>query len=83
MLECGNNFKGTINQLCNRCNKIDDEDHRLNHCPLYKDINNCNGNKKTDFSLIYSESITDLRHVIPDIMRVWNLKNANGSMSSE
>ena len=27
MLECGRNYKGTIQQICKTCNVIDDEEH--------------------------------------------------------
>ena len=42
MLQCGKNFKGTMQEMCNECQKIDDEDHRLNHCPKYQENNHYN-----------------------------------------
>ena len=39
MLECVRNFKGTVEFQCKSCNVIDDEEHRLNHCILFKDLN--------------------------------------------
>ena len=83
MLQCGKNFKGTLSETCHTCNILDDEEHRLNYCPKFKNVNNYNGSLKSDFNLIYSESIIELRKVIPDIMKVWNTKNANGSMNNE
>ena len=35
MLECGRNFKGSLNELCNQCHQIDDKNHRLNYCIKY------------------------------------------------
>ena len=32
MLQCGKNYKGTMNEICNECDILDDEDHRLNCC---------------------------------------------------
>ena len=36
MLECGNNFKGTMSEICHKCNALDYEDHRLNECRVFK-----------------------------------------------
>ena len=49
MLECGKNFKGTQSETCNVCNVKDDEDHRLNHCTKYRNINLCDDTEKVDF----------------------------------
>ena len=81
MLECGKNFKGTLNVMCNQCDVLDDEHHRLNECPKFESINNRKRCGMTDFNQIYSDSITELRQIIPAIMRVWNIKNGNGSMN--
>ena len=32
MLECGSNFPGTLKRICDSCQQIDNEEHRLNHC---------------------------------------------------
>ena len=80
MLECGKNFKGTLSEVCDKCGILDDENHRLNFFPKYKPNNNFDCSENTDFNLIYSESITKLRQVIPNIMKVWNIKNGNGTM---
>ena len=37
LLECGRNYKGTINEICDQCCTKDDENHRLNHCPKSHD----------------------------------------------
>ena len=38
MLECGANFKGTMNHKCVTCDAVDNEEHRLNHCLKLKDV---------------------------------------------
>ena len=82
MLECGANYKGTLNENCNVCNRIDDEYHRLNDCTKYSNINFCGSDNKVDFSKIYSGDIDILRELIPTIEKVWNTKCAHGSMNS-
>ena len=53
MLECGKNFKGTMSESCSECGTIDDEEHRLNNCRKWAEINNV-GKEKIDFNDIYS-----------------------------
>ena len=83
MLECGKNYKGTMSQNCNICNCIDDENHRLNECPKWKDRNQYDSNTKIDFSQIFSNDIGTLHELIPHIQNVWNVKNAHGTMHTD
>ena len=39
MLECGKNFGGTHGGECSECNTYDDENHRLNDCKKWKELN--------------------------------------------
>ena len=80
MLECGKNFKSTMNKRCNPCNSLDDEDHRLNHCKKYRGINNFDSTQKDEFNLVYEDETESLKRIIPSLMRVWNTKNSYGSM---
>ena len=80
MLECGKNFKGTLSETCNRCNVLDDENHRLNVCPKFKQVNRCDHNDKVIFNNVYSNDISVIRSIIPEIDRVWNVKTAHGTM---
>ena len=82
MLECGRNYKGTINENCNVCNVHDDENHRMNYCHKFKDINLCESDCKAEFDKIYSSDTGTLNEIIPIIEKVWNTKNANGSMNT-
>ena len=83
MLQCGKNYKGTMNEICNECDILDDEDHRLNYCVKWKDRNNFNETVKIDFNLVFSERIEELRYIIECIEKLWNTRNAHGSMKTE
>ena len=81
MLECGNNFKGTMNELCLNCNTKDTEEHRLNECLNYRNINYVDHDETIPFSSIYSEDLTILKSIMERIGTVWNLKTGLGSMN--
>ena len=81
MLECGNNFKGTMNAFCDSCKVLDDENHRLNYCEKYNDINFVSADEKIDFDLVYSRDINELRKILPRINDVWDTRNAHGTMA--
>ena len=82
MLECGSNFQGTLKTTCSECDQKDNEQHRLNYCKRYRNFNNCDNTKKVDFYLIYFDDIEVLRRIIPEIMKVWNVKTSFGTMNS-
>ena len=81
MLECGKNFRGSIEQSCKNCKCIDDENHRLNYCIRWRDINLYDCNEKVDLNIIYSDSLRDLKPILSKIETVWNTKNAYGTMN--
>ena len=81
MLECGTNYKGTHNHICTACNVIDDEEHRLNHCSLWRDTNCYDDDEKINFESIYSNDVNVLRSIIPKIESVWNTRTAHGTMN--
>ena len=81
MLDCGRNYKGSKPELCSRCKVIDDENHRLNDCILFRDTNLFDCETKVDFHRIYSNDIETLREIIPIIQKVWNTKTAHGTMA--
>ena len=80
MLECGKNFKGSMKEICDTCKVIDNEDHRLNHCIIYRNVNLYDMPHKVDFSSIFSSDMNTLREMIKIISKVWNVTNAHGSM---
>ena len=81
MLECGQNFQGTLSSLCNQCNCIDNEDHRLNSCIKWRNVNLYDSIEKVDINKIYSNDINEIRPVISKIELVWNTRNAHGTMN--
>ena len=73
MLECGRNFKGTQNAICNKCNVSDDESHRLNDCIKYKSTNFCNNTNKSNFHHIFSNDVQVLRETVRDKNALYHL----------
>ena len=82
MLECGNNFKGSMASMCDSCNLVDDENHRMNYCPKYQEFNNYHLEQKVDFSSIYASDPLILKPLICEIAKVWNVKNGRGVMQT-
>ena len=83
MLECGQNFQGTLNQLCNRCDTIDNEHHRLNNCIRWRDINLYDTIEKVDFNMIYSNDIDVLRPILTKNETAWNTCDHSTHPSSQ
>ena len=79
MLECGTNFKGTLNTMCKSYNLIDNENHRLNECPTQRTKTTSLSNPYVNFNDIYSTDKTILTNVIRSIEQLWNTKTAHGS----
>ena len=79
MLECGKNFKGSINETCLSCNKFDDESHRLNYCEKFQESNLFGSDNKVNFNDIYSDNIDVIKSVITHIEKLWNVKTAHGN----
>ena len=80
MLECGTNFKGSMNPECHTCKQIDNEEHRLNYCEKYQ-AKNCYSNKtKVPFNTVYSNDIESIKVILPLLQQIWNTKSAHGSM---
>ena len=78
MLECGRNFRGSMNENCNTCGSLDDEDHILNYCPKYATIRE--SENKVNFDDVHSDQIDIVRTVLPVIERHWNTTNAHGTV---
>ena len=80
MLECGTNFKNTRSATCTTCKTRDNEDHRLNNCIRYRTVNNYDHCETSNFNDVYSTDTNVLKNVISSIEKVWNTRNAHGSM---
>ena len=82
MLECGKNFRGTLAVKCITCDEIDNEEHRLNKCSKFIDINHIDKNEKIPFDTVYSTNVESLRTVIRRIETVWNVRLGHGTMQT-
>ena len=80
MLECGVNFKNSLNVICPTCKKTDNEDHRINYCIRYKTFNYHDSKEKVNFDEVYSTDIDVLKCIIKKIEKVWNTRNAHGTI---
>ena len=80
MLECGHNLKGTMKEICTKCNVTDDENHRLNVCSKLK-VTNTETDVSTpiEFNDVYSNDSTTLRNIIKVIKQQWNTVTAHGT----
>ena len=81
MLECGKNFKGTRSVECSTCLCLDDENHRLNDCPVFSSTNYLNCPTKIKFETVFSENIENIRETLTRIGSVWNTHTGQGSMN--
>ena len=61
MLECGRNYKGNKPEICTQCHVLDDENHRLNECIKFRDVNLYDSETKEDF---FANDIETLREII-------------------
>ena len=82
MLECGKNFRGTLAERCITCDEIDNEEHRLNKCIKYTDINHIDCNERVLFDTVYSVNVESLRTIIRRIDTVWNVQSGHGTIST-
>ena len=80
MLERGQDYKGSMPEMCVQCKQLDDENHRLNDCVKLQETNFYDSIEKVDFSKIYSADINILCDILPTIEGVWNMKNVHGTM---
>ena len=80
MLECGKNFKGTIRENCTKCEIFDDENHRLNHCPMYSSVNLFDSQLKANFNDVFSSDMNTVKSIIKHIEKVWDVTNAHGNI---
>ena len=54
---------------------------RIDHCMKWRDMNFMESPGKKDFNLIYSNDIVCIKEILPVIERVWDTKNAHGTMN--
>ena len=81
MLQCGTNFKGTLQPICNQCSITDNEQHRLNICPKWDNLRTDEFNDTSAFDDIYKNNFDSVNPTLEKIKLIWNTKYANGSMN--
>ena len=74
--------KGNVVIFPSPSNIPDNEEHRLNYCKVWEDINLCNEVEKIPFENVYSTDVTVLRNIIQKIENIWNTKSAYGTMNT-
>ena len=83
MLQCAANFSnGYGGKNCATCNVIDDESHRMNHCPKWGSINLADLDEYIDYDLIHAECEEDSMRVARLILTLWDLGNNRNCMAS-
>ena len=83
MLSCLANYKSRQGgKLCAECTVLDDENHRINHCMRWQNVNLCNSNVKVNFEDIYSDDVDKCLTVVENILLVWDLSNGKNDMHS-
>ena len=81
MLDCAANFSAKFNgKDCKHCQTLDDENHRMNHCILYRMINLYDSDQKCNFEEIYSENHDDVKKVLKMILKMWDLEYGKNTM---
>ena len=81
MLRCANNFhNGFGTKLCDLCNVCDDENHRINTCKKWREINLYDNRQKIEFNDIYSNDIDKCFHTVQIILAMWDLENGKNEM---
>lgn len=84
MLACGKNYKNQYGGTqCRSCDKIDDENHRINECINFKEINWLNMNEKINFENIYLDDVNILKELAGNIRKLWTLSYGKNAMVHE
>ena len=80
MLLCGKNFKGTLKEICDVCEEVDDENHRINFCKKWSEQNKLYTDQIINFEDIYSDENEKVNIVIKEIENLWDLEYNNNKM---
>ena len=81
MLDCAKNFRhkyGGTN--CTVCNVLDDENHRINECYRYRELNLYHSRWKYEFRTIFSDDKDAVDRTLQVIVSLWNLENGRNEM---
>ena len=81
MLNCATNFKTREGRsTCIDCNDLDDENHRINYCKKWQNVNLFKGDLKVCFDDIYSDNIEKCLMIVENILLVWDLSNGKNAI---
>ena len=81
MLSCANNYaNGFGTKNCDLCKVIDDEEHRINACKKWENVNRYHSNEKVVYSDIFSEGNVECFNVVSAILSVWDLSNGKNEI---
>ena len=73
---------GTTQHRCKECEIVDDENHRLNECHNYKNINRALLDEKINFAMVFSENEKELVNISREIMKIWSLSYGINEMKN-
>ena len=59
---------------------IDDENHRINQCVLYRSINLYDSSDKINYDWIYSNDLNEVLNVVKIILKMWDLGFGKNTM---
>ena len=83
MLDCAANYRGKYGtNLCTQCKVIDDENHRINFCKRWQNINLYRTDYILNFDTIFSDNIEEIRQMSDCLESIWNLENGKNEMRS-
>ena len=83
MLDCAANYHGRYRtKLCEECGVTDNEDHRINSCRKWENVNLYGTEYNINFDIVFSNNIDELRQMSGCLNCIWNLENGRNEMKS-
>ena len=81
MLKCASNYSvGFGTKICDTCDVLDNESHRINTCNKWQHVNLCSSSDKIDYNDLYSDDIGKCFSVVNTILSVWDLENGKNEI---
>ena len=81
MLKCASNFSnGYGTKMCDKCNILDDETHRINQCVKWQETNRSVTGDKIDYNNIFSDDTAKCSEIVTIILSLWDLENGKNEM---
>ena len=62
---------------------IDDENHRINQCSLFRKFNLYDSKDKIQYDWIYSDDLNDVLKVVKIILKMWDLGCGKNEMRDQ